>query len=298
MENEQLRVKFTEVTNRMVDRIREDSKCLAIFLMGSTSHDSIWEWSDLELLLIYEDDYKGQKQYQLLENDVHVCMTIMKSGDFKKYLNRSNVSDFWFCALSKSEALYCKDTSIMDLFEDIFYIGDRDRATEMLLGFSQAVYYLNKAEKSFRIKGNSDHAVYFLFQLAEGIAWIEVARHRLFPEREIIAQARKLNPDLFHKIYDHLLYDAITDVSVEKTIKDCYDYLVENTLEVYKPVLSYLNNHTTLEEFSLETRPHGFGINYQWLYRMALVERYVERISINNRDNNFYQIGYKKANKR
>lgn len=293
MENSKLRECFEKATNSLVEKFKRDEKCIAAFLMGSTSHDLIWEWSDLELLIIYDDSYKGPSHYHLLEFDVAATVKIVKRSSFKDYLGRTNVSDYWFCALSKSTLIFTKDITLKEYFEDIFYIGDRDREIEMLLGFSQAIYYLNKAEKNFRVKGNSHNAAYFLFQLAEGIAWLEVARERAFPEREIIAQASKINPELFVKIYDPLLNETVNDDMIHDILEFSYQYLKDNTLEVYNPVISYLKAYKTLEKFSLKTRTHGFGINFEWLYRMEIVERYVEPVKINNKSESFLQIGYR-----
>ncbi len=293
MENAALRERFEKATHSMVEKFKEDKKCLAVFLLGSTSHDVIWEWSDLEILIIYDDSYKGPSYYNLIEYDVGVALTIMKRSAFKDYLTSTHVSDYWFCALSKSTLLFARDVTLKEYFEDIFYMGDRDVEIEMLLGFSQAVYYLNKAEKNFRIKRNSQNAAYFLFQLAEGIAWLEVARHRVFPEREIIAQASTIKPKLFKKIYDPLLYEIITDSMIDEILTFCHAYLKENTMEVYAPIISYLKEHRTLKDFSMKTRPHGFGINFEWLYRMGIVDRYVETVKINNKKEEFFEIGYR-----
>ena len=293
MENLQLRERFEKATSSIVEKFKKDKKCLAAFLIGSTSHDLIWEWSDLELLFIYDDSYKGPSYYHLLEYDVGASVKVAKRSAFKDYLGSTNVSDYWFCALSKSTLLFTRDITLKEYFEDIFYIGDRDREIEMLLGFSQAVYYLNKAEKNFRVKGNSQNAAYFLFQLAEGIAWLEVARHRAFPEREIIAQASKMKPELFKKIYDPLLYEIVKDDMINEILEFCHAYLRENTLEVYSPIISYLKEYRTLKNFSMKTRPHGFGINFEWLYRMGIVDRYVEKVKINNKDEEFFQTGYR-----
>lgn len=292
MENSALRASFQKAQDSLIEKFKSDPKCLAAFLVGSMSHDLIWEWSDLEFLLIFDDTFKGSAHFSLLEYDVRVVVNIRTRSSFKDYLAKTDVSDYWFCALSKSTLLFTKDITLKGYFEDMFYIGERDKEIEMLLGFSQAVYYLNKAEKSFRVKRNSDKAIYFIFDLAQGIAWLEVARGRLIPERELIVQARKVNPEIFNKIYDPLFYKIMTDEMIDEILKTCHQYLQENTNEVYRPIISYLKEHGTLEDFSLKTRKHGFGIDYEWLYRVGIVERYVEPIKINNR-NEFYQIGYR-----
>lgn len=291
MENLGLRARFKKAQDSVVERVREDKKCLAALVLGSMSHDLIWEWSDLEILLIYGDSYKGPRSYSLLENEVHVVVNIRRKGEFLDYLGSSDVSDYWFCALSKSKLLYSRDGTLSEQIEDAFYVGERDREVEMLLGFSQAIYYLNKAEKNFQVKGNVANAVYFIPHIAEGIAWLEVARSRAIREREIIAQASELKPELFERIYHRLYSQVVTAQMVDEILVDCHEYLVENTWEVYRPILSYLRTHGTLQDFSMPVREHGFGINYDWLYRVGIVERYAEPMKISSAS--FYQLGYR-----
>lgn len=293
MEKPELRKRYNKALGSIIMKFKSDSKCLAAFLIGSMSHDLIWEWSDLQILLIYDDSYKGPADYYLLEQDVPVVVNIKKRNSLKEYLESTNVSDYYFCALSKSTLLFTKDKMLQEYFEDIFYIGDRDREIEMLLGFSEAVYYLNKAEKNFYIKRNSANAAYFIFHIAQAIAWLEVARHRLFPEREIIAQASGIKPELFKKIYDPLFHEMVTDQMIEEIIQFCHVYLKDNTEEVYRPIISYLKEHGTLRGFSLQTRNHGFGVNYEWLYRMGFVDIAVEPVKINNHTEEFFQIEYR-----
>ncbi|MTI96935.1 MAG: hypothetical protein FH749_15945 [Firmicutes bacterium] len=179
MENQELRARFQAALAGIVSKFRADSKCLAGLLIGSMSHDLIWEWSDLQVLFVYDDSYKGPRQYWLLEHDAPVLVDIWRRSAFREYLESADVSDYFFCALSKSTLLFAQDPTLNEYIEDIFYIGNRDREVEMLLGFSEAVYYLNKAEKSYSVKKDSTNAQYYLFHIAQAIAWIEVARARL-----------------------------------------------------------------------------------------------------------------------
>lgn len=292
MEDLMLREKFKNAADTFIEKIKKNKKCIAAFLMGSVSHDMIWEWSDLHIMLIFDDSYKGEHRYNIIEQDTPILITIDKKSEFVNYLVKTNVADYHFCDISKSTAIFIKDPTLKEYLDDIFYIGDRDREIEMLLGFSGAIYHLNKAEKNFRVKGNSHNAIYFLHQIAGDIAWIEVAKHQLIPERETITQAAELAPELFEKIYYRTIKEPVTDNMIDEIILYCHEYLKENTLEVYRPIISYLQKHGDLENFSMPTRGHGFGINYQWLYRMGIVSMYSEPVKIDKQDE-YYKVGYK-----
>lgn len=274
MENKELRERCVGIIERLKAQFMENSKCIAAYLLGSMSHDTIWEWSDIQIAVILDDDYKGKSYYTFCEDGQFVALNVYKLSGFKDFLQSQDTTSFLWKAFSKSTKLFSKDLLLDELFEDAFYIGDVLRQQEMLLGFSGAVYYLNKAEKNLYVKENLDHTIYFLYQIAENIAWIEIFRNREIPEREGIPQGKRLNPELFHKIYDTLYESVVTKESVTRVLEECVKYLESMTEMVYEPVLVYLKQNGTLEHFQYETRSDGFGINYEWLVRVGIVERY------------------------
>lgn len=293
MENRELRRRFTEVQEAVSARLRENRKVLSAMLLGSPGHDLIWEWSDLQILCITEDSYKGPADYRLLESGISVLLNMRKRNEFLTYLRQTHMGDFYYCAVSKGTVLFTKDALLTGELRECFCIGDRERATEMLLGFSSAVYYLNKTEKNLLVKGNLANAAFFAWEIAPAVAWIEVMKRGGIPEREIIAQARPHCPGLFEGIYDVLVSGEITGPALRGVITETHRYLAENTEEVYRPVLRHLKTHRDLQGFTIDTHGHGFGVNYDWLYRMGLVERYPEPVRMDGQREAWYENRYR-----
>lgn len=295
MEDVALREKFNRALDSTVNKLQQNKSCLAAFLIGSPSHDSIWEWSDLTIVAIFDNSYTGQYYYYIMENDIPVILDIKEKNEFKTYLAQTNVADYYYCALSKSKILFCKDVALEEYFKESFYISDHEREVEMLLGFSEVVYNLNKVEKNFVVKNNIDNAVYFLIRVANGVSWLEVAKARLFPEREIVAQARLLSPELIGSIYDRLFQGIISPELIQEIIEECHRYLEDNTQGVYRPVINYLNENGSLKDFSMKTRDHGFGIDFLWLCRMGMIGMGTEPIKLEGQpEQEYYQIYFDK----
>lgn len=294
MENKKIREKFNTALKSIQDKIYTNKKIIAAFLLGSVSHDLIWEWSDLQILCVVDDSYKGASSFHLIECNVQILLDMRKQNEFLKYLQNTNKADFYYCAISKGRVLFTKDDMLIEIIQDYFLMGSREREMEMLLGFSEAVYHLNKVEKNFYVKENSENAVFFLIELATSIAWIEVAKKGVIPEREIILQARKFNPTIFEAIYDPLFNEIVSNELIEAIIKKCFTYLKDNTIEVYRPILSHLDIYGNLSEFSMKTRTHSMGINIDWLLRMGIVELYTEPIRIDGQSDIFYKRHYRK----
>lgn len=288
---------FREKCNNIIEKITSDlsgnKQCIAAYLLGSFSHDKIWEWSDIQIAVVFDDGYKGKTSYTLIEDGMPVILNIFTLTAFKRFIGTVNTDDFIWKAFSKSRKLFSNDFMLDELFEDAFYIGEVDRQKELLLGFSGAVYYLNKAEKNLYIKENLENAIYFIPQMAENIAWIEIFKNGQIPERELIPQGKRLNPEIFSKIYDPLFECKVDYAVVKGILENCVIYLEENTPMVYQPIIAYLEQHGNLEHFKYETRPHGFGINYEWLVRYGIAERYGISEKIPSFKASVYKLGYR-----
>jgi len=274
MEDQSLKECCDRIIENMYAELYEDKHCIAAYLLGSASHDKIWEWSDIQIAVILDDGYKGKMYYTLFEEGMYIALNIYTLTEFKNFIGTIRIDDFMWKAFSKSKKIFSKDCILDELLEEAYYIGEVDKQKEMLLGFSGAVYYLNKAEKNFYVKENIENAIYFIPQIVENIALIEIIKNKQIPERELIAQGKKLNGTIFEKIYDPLFKGKVDYVTVKSILENCVSYLKDNTRMVYQPIISYLEEHGNLENFRYETREHGFGINYEWLVRYGIVERY------------------------
>ncbi|MCL2197660.1 MAG: nucleotidyltransferase domain-containing protein [Defluviitaleaceae bacterium] len=289
MENAELRKQFNAAKDSFIEKIKKNKKCLAAYLFGSTSHDLIFEWSDLQIFLIFEDGYKWTSR-NLIEHGIDINVCVFTKSKFLEWIISADIEDWNFRGLSKSTPLFVKDPIIKENVDDIFYIGDRDREAEMLEGFSQTIYAMNKAEKNFYVKENMDNAIHFLLMAAAGIAWIEVAKQRLFPEREIMTQAKALNPEFFHKIYFRMLYEVVTEQMIDDILKINKNYMKENTREVYRSVLDYLKKHGNLDRFTMPTARGS--VDLTWLYRMGILEKEIIPTRIASQADEFFTYRY------
>ena len=289
MENAELRIRFNAAMDSFINKVIKSKKCLAAFLFGSTSHDLIWEWSDLQILLIYEDGFKWPG-FSAIEHDIYIAVCIRHKTEFLEHMASAGMMDLDKSTYSKSTPLFIKDPIIQECFDDMLYIGEKDKEAEMIKGFYYAVWCMNKAEKNFYIKKNLENTVFFLLQAAEHIARIEIAKHQQIIERECIAQAKKLNPELFKWIYDRMIYEVVTEDIAEEILKRNLEYLKSNTEEVYRPVLDYLREHGNLDKFSMPTVGHRY--NLLWLYRMGILERKIEPVKVAGYSEDFYKFKY------
>ena len=55
--------KFNTALNELVERVKGDRSILAAVLCGSLSHDTVWDKSDIDLVLVTIDDKKTPEDW-------------------------------------------------------------------------------------------------------------------------------------------------------------------------------------------------------------------------------------------
>ena len=50
-----IKQQFEEALNDFIEKVKEDRNILAVILFGSLSYDTVWEKSDIDLMLITRD---------------------------------------------------------------------------------------------------------------------------------------------------------------------------------------------------------------------------------------------------
>ena len=119
--------KFTEALGELVAQVKQDRSILAAILCGSLSHDTVWEKSDIDLVLVTIDDKKvEQAGLALYADGVNVHVSLMPRAEFRKTVEGAVRNSFMHSLLAKGRLLYTHDETIAALCDRLHEIGERD----------------------------------------------------------------------------------------------------------------------------------------------------------------------------
>src|SRR3954465_3709236 len=150
LENELIREKFTKALDALLSQVRQDRSILAAVLCGSLSHDTVWEKSDIDLVLVTIDDRKiDSSDIPLNADGVNVHAMLIPRTTFRRMVEGSVQNSFAHSFLAKGRLLYTHDETIADLCERLGSLGSRDRAIQMLRAGTAVLPSLYKARKWF-----------------------------------------------------------------------------------------------------------------------------------------------------
>jgi uncharacterized protein len=233
--------KFSRALDALVARIRDDRSILAVLLCGSLSHDTVWDKSDIDLVLVAIDDMKlAEEGLALYADGINVHALLMSRTDFRKAAEGSLRSGFFHSFLTKGRLLYTHEASIAALCQQLNSIGERDIRIQLLNAAGHTLPAVYKAHKWLRTRGDLDYAALWILHAANGLARIEVLSARQLADREVLPQAIQLNPTFFSLVYADLLNNKKTTKTVEGALTAIDNYLSERTSVLFGLVLDYL----------------------------------------------------------
>ena len=241
MVDDSVRQKFTAALDALIADIQADRSILAAVLCGSLSHDTVWEKSDIDLVLVTIDDRKVPSgDLCLFADGVNVHAILIPRTEFRKMVEGSVRNSFAHSFLTKGRLLYTHDPTITSLCASLADIGQRDRQVQLLRAATQALPAIDKAHKWMVTRGDLDYTALWILYAATPLAQLEVISAGELVGREVIPQALRLNPTFFQTIYTDLLNSRKTRKNVDAALEAVDAYLRERALTVFRPILDHL----------------------------------------------------------
>jgi len=233
--------KFNAALDVLIEEVKRDRSVLAAILCGSLSYDTVWDKSDIDLVLVTIDDKKtGDDGLALYAGGINVHAMVMPRTRFRQVVEGSIRNGFQHSFLAKGRLLYTHDPTIAALCEQLHVIGERDIQVQLLNAAGAALPALYKAHKWLRTRGDLEYTALWILYAAYALARVEVLNARLLADREVLPQAIRLNPAFFKIIYTDLLNTRKTAKNVQAALSAIDRYLAERAPQLFAPVLDYL----------------------------------------------------------
>ena len=234
---------FTAAVDRLAEQVRQDPSIVAAILGGSLSHDTVWEKSDVDLVLITIDEAKvSADSISLYADGVNVHAMMITRAAFRKLVQGAMQNSFMHSFLAKGRLLYTHDETIAQLWQTLHTLGDRDRELQLLNAGIGVLSPLYKAHKWLLTRDDLDYTALWLLYTATPLAQIEVIGAGGIAGREVIPEALTLNPALFKTIYTDLLHQPVTRSRVEAALAAIDRYMADKAPVLFAPVLGYLRD--------------------------------------------------------
>jgi predicted nucleotidyltransferase len=233
--------KFVGALDALVEQVKGDRSILAAILCGSLSHDTVWEKSDIDLVLVTIDDKKVDAgDVALYADGLNIHALLMPRAQFRTTVESSVRNSFTHSFLAKGRLLYSHDPTIVDLCRTLGDIGERDTHMRLLRAATSALPPIYKAHKWFVTRRDLEYTALWILYAATPLAQVEVISRRLLADREVIPQAMALNPAFFKTVYTDLLNGKKTPQNVQRALDATDTYVADRATTLFAPVIDHL----------------------------------------------------------
>lgn len=269
---EEVQSRFQNALAAFVERVRADDKIVAAVLFGSLSYDTIWEYSDIDIYLVCKDEKRPIEGFCLVEEGVNIHAVIYPRSKFRQMLEGSLQGSFFHSTVVRSTLLFSHDDALREAYENARHLGEKDRQIQLLRVATGLLPFLVKAEKWLTVKHDPNYAFVWLMHVVVGLAQIDVLLNGEIPGREVIHQALRTNPLLFHALYTDLIEGEKTPERLRQALDLVHGYLDDHLRTLFRPLLDYLKeegvartNRQLDEYFSKRFQVEFLSLAYEWL---------------------------------
>lgn len=285
--------RFADALERLVAQVRTDRSILAAILSGSLSHDTVWEKSDIDLVLVTIDDKKIERAGLSLNADgINVHAFLIPRAEFRKIVEGSVRNSFMHSLLAKSRLLYTHDDTIADLCARLNEIGTRDTQVQLLAAGTSALLPIDKAHKWLVTRGDLNYSALWILYAATPLARIEVLNARVLVDREVIPQAMALNPAFFQMIYADLLNTRKTRKNVQAALDAIDDYMTKRAPSLFALIIEHLRevgdtrSATEIDNhFKRNLNVEGVSLACEYLAEQGLLGKVSAPVQLTKRSN-------------
>lgn len=276
---EAVAARYEAAVRSLTEKLEKDRNVLAVVLFGSLAYDTVWEKSDIDLMVVVDENAKSDA-LTLLEDGIVVHASVTPRSEFRRRMLGSVQGSFADSMLVRSRLLFTRDASLQALWDERpSTIGERDRRVQLLRAGIGCLPVRVKAEKWLRVKRDNDYATLYLLFTAEALARIEIFDAAQNPGREVLQQAMALNPAFFGTVYPQLLHGPRDTAHLEAVLGAVDDYLDARTDRCFGPVLEFLDGwggpcgaRELNQHFERQMGVQGVDLACDWLAERGHVE--------------------------
>ncbi len=243
---------YQSAIDELTKKMEQDEYVLNFMLAGSLSYDTVWEKSDIDVMIVTRDEPYSRRRV-FVEKDVFIEGEVVTRDYFRKGTHRVKDGSIFHSYFSMSKLLVSRDDTILDFYEDVQNIGSRDVEDLLFLNYMFCKDLINKAHKALYVKDDPHFALNFMMSGIRRMANIEVLLNRTIPLRESTVQALKFNPEFFKTIFTDMVHTPVKTWDVMNgVLEKMENYLDDHLKSFVQPVLRLLEKEEEMTHYDIK----------------------------------------------
>ncbi|MBD7909745.1 nucleotidyltransferase domain-containing protein [Clostridium sp. HBUAS56017] len=248
----------------IVNTLKKNKKVLAIFTFGSIVTGDVWEESDIDLFVVYSNEYEKIRDVysEILGVPVHTKLLHRKSF-FELYENQGQ-KGFIRNLLIESRIVFSRDEDIEEIYKKARYSTDDQIEIWNLVYLGNLIKDLGVCRKYFS-NGGFRTSYEILIRVLDSLARLFINLNGYVVSKDSLTMAANLNNE-FKEVVDRLFYVETKKESIIYIIDYVNRFLDENIVISCKLLLDYLeekNDFLSSNEIKKDEKFKNFDIKIE-----------------------------------
>ena len=224
--------RYDAAVQNLVDKLRSDPNVIAVLVMGSVYHGTVWEKSDVDMTVVVRDQKLERRSFGLYEDNILINAEIVQRSELKRGIEKNIGGLFGHSLDATTKIVYTTDDSLYEYVEENRKIGEADAEKAIFTQINWLLGLMEKIEKWLVVKNDAEYARYYVLKAADVIANIEVLSRFTPPTREAILEAAAVNPGLMETFYSAPMSKKMNEGQIRALLTKMEEYILSHSTPV------------------------------------------------------------------
>ncbi|MCR6513433.1 nucleotidyltransferase domain-containing protein [Clostridium sp. LY3-2] len=261
-------VNYQTAFNKILSDLSSNENVISVFAFGSIVTGDIWEGSDIDLFVVYKNEFGKVKHLHSEVFDIAVHMKVLSKDSFLySYLNEGKNS-IASKILKKSKLVLSRDNEIKDVYNKSKYIFDDRNEEDNMLYLGVLLKEIGVCKKYLSNEGICT-AFEVLIKALNNYAKLYLNVNGYRETKDAISMVMNLDK-VFEKCILLLIENEITSKEIERVIRYLEYYINDNIVTIAGPIIKEIRESKepmSTSEIQDALYPFGEKIKMQFILK-------------------------------
>ncbi|MCI6693334.1 MAG: nucleotidyltransferase domain-containing protein [Clostridium sp.] len=248
-------IDYQNAYKEITELLKKNNNILSIFIFGSMVSGDLWEGSNIDLFVIYKEDFHEIRDVYSEVSGIPIHIKIISKELFKKYYNEAGKREFIKNSLISSKMIYSIDDEITDLYQKIIYMIDSDKGRLNLVYLGNFFKEIGICKKYIG-KVSIYTAYELLLRALNNFSMLFLSINGYTVSKDSLTMACNLNDILNDKV-KNLIYKEVDDITIKELLDYMENYLEYNIEKASMDLINFIKNENrSLSAYDIKINPY------------------------------------------
>ena len=222
----------------VVNQINKNKKVVALFTFGSIVSGDVWEESDIDLFLIYEDGFEKIRDVYSEVREVPVHTKILNKNSFLELYKNDGKKGFAKKLLCNSKLVFSRDNEISSAYNNSRYTMPSHTEVWNLVYLGKLLKDIGISKKYLQ-NGGLKTSYEVLIRTLDSFSKLLINLNGYTVTKDSLVMATNLSNN-FREVVDKLFMEPINEKTIKDTINYIESFLDGNIVRASSALIDYL----------------------------------------------------------